>query len=1050
MPRKGSTRETSPGNGDMDPLFFKHFCDTMPDPVWLKDLEGRFLYVNKAMCAKILKCRQPRTALGKTESYFAGKARREGYRHDIDRMSEASDRAVYESQKADNFYEYGFIHNKFYYFEIYKSPLVDGEGKVRGLFGLAKDITAYTAAGEELEKYETQYRSIFENALEGIFQTTGDGKFLSVNPAMARMFGYVAPEEMLGVTGGIQDTFFVNTDQGVEFLSHLERNGLVEDYRVEVYRKDSKKAWIAINAWAVLGPDSSLLCYEGTVENITDRKRSEEAINNERKRFEMVFREIPFGLVLIDTWGTFKYVNQKFVEIFGYTTKDVPNGRTWFRKVYPEASYRHMVVAEWKGDEALSQAGQRSARIYNVVCGDGTTKIVRFISVRLPTEEFLMTCEDVTQKRIAEEALKNSERRLADIVSYLPDPTMVIDRSGVVIAWNRSMEVLTGLPARDIAGKGEYEYAIPFYRQRRPILVDLALAPDDDSIGKRYPFVERDGDTLTTELFVPTFGKSGAYLWARAKPLYDVTGSIVGAIETIRDVTEMKLAEIGIRQSEAKYRALFDESIDAIYISTPDGRLTDINPAGMRLFGYHSKEELLQIDVGKDLYYDEGARAILLEKLNRESFVSAYEINMKRKDGQRMVVSLNAAVDTDEEGNVIAYRGTMRDITKLKALEQQLLESQKMETVGRLAGGIAHDFNNMLNVILGNAQLAKMRLPAEGKPHDYVAAIERAVRKAADFVKQLLAVSRRQMLNTQVVSMNDVIADFSKMVNRVIGENIEMNFIPSVRMPFVKVDVAQINQVLLNLVVNARDSMSKGGVLTIMTSMEKVVEGGELLHADLEPGNYVVLTVSDTGEGIDREVMDHMFEPFFTTKKQGEGTGLGLSVVYGIVKQHGGYVKVESVREKGTSFRIYLPAAAEVKRAEADEKSVVCGGNETIFVVEDDLVLRGIAADILGALGYAVIVASDGEAAVKLFEEKSGDIDLVLLDVVMPKLEGTEVHRHIKKIKQSTPVLFVTGYSLERIDENFMKENNVEVLQKPYSMEVLSQKVREILDGRKG
>lgn len=924
MPRKSPVRKRSTENADINTLFFKHFCDAIPDPVWLKDREGRFLYVNNAMCTKVLGCRHPGTALGKTQEYFADRARKKGYRYDMDRMIEASDRAVYESGKAGNFYEYGFIHGRFYYFEIFKGPLIGSKGELQGLYGLAKDITAYTAPGEELERYEEQYRSIFEDALEGIFQVSGDGKILSVNPALAEMFGYSSPEEMLEATGGMTETFFADAVKGEEFMRRLESAELVEDNMVKACRGDNEALWIAVSARAVPGPDGSLLCYEGTVKNITERKLAEEAIRAERKRFEMVLREIPFGLLMIDTRGTFKRVNQKFVEIFGYDLKDIPDGRTWFRKVYPDRSYRHMVISDWKQDHAFEQPGQRSARIYRVACKDGGVKIVRFISVRLPTEEFLLACEDITQKKISEEALENSERRLADIVSYLPDPTLVIDRSGVVIAWNRSMEVLTGARASDVLGKGNFEYAIPFYRQRRPILADLALTPGNDLIRSQYPFVEKDGDTFTTELFVQTFGESGAYLWAKAKPLYDVSGKVVGAIETIRD------------------------------------------------------------------------------------------------------------------------------ITKMKALEQQLLEAQKMETVGRLAGGIAHDFNNMLNVILGNAQLAKMKMPHEDKTREYIGSIEQAVHKAADFVKQLLAVSRRQMLNTQVVSMNDVIADFSKMVNRVIGENIEMTFVPSVRQPLVSIDVAQINQVLLNLVVNARDSMPKGGSLTIMTFVENVAEGAELFDTGLPGGSYVVLTVSDTGRGIEKEVIDHVFEPFFTTKKQGEGTGLGLSVVYGIVRQHGGHIKVESASGAGTSFRIYLPVATDVKHAEEREHEEITGGRETIFVVEDDIVLSDIASDILSALGYTVLVAPDGEAAVAMFEEKGPSIDLVILDVVMPKMEGTEVYRNIKRMRPSTPVLFVTGYGLERIDENFLNENDVEILYKPYSLEVLGRKVREILDGRAG
>ncbi|MDD5007649.1 MAG: PAS domain S-box protein, partial [Syntrophorhabdaceae bacterium] len=512
---------------------------------------------------------------------------------------------------------------------------------------------------------------------------------------------------------------------------------------------------------------------------------------------------------------------------------------------------------------------------------------------------------DITRYVTAQRALEDSQRRLADIVNYLPDATMVIDRAGKVIAWNKSMEKFTGIRAEDIVGAGDYEYAIPFYGQRRPILVDLALNIGDKTIEEQYPSVAREGDTLLTELFVPTFGQRGAYIWAKAKPLYDISGDIVGAIETVRDITETRLGEEAIRQSAEKYRTLFEESLDVIFITTPGGNLIDINPAGVKLFGYDSKEEFLKVDIGNDLYLSEADRHFYRKTIEKEGHVNGFELTLKKKDGRKVTVSLNATAVFDEKGKIMAYRGTMRDITNLKLLEQQLLESQKMETLGRLAGGIAHDFNNILNIILGGAQLIKMKTTFDEKTNGYLSSIEKAVFRASDFVKQLLAFSRRQTLNFEVVSLNDIVADFTKMVNRVIGENIEMKIVPAANMTKINVDIAQVHQILLNLVVNARDSMAEGGTLTISTSSEIVDEEFCLAHVDAKPGSYAVLTVSDTGEGIDPETVKKIFEPFFTTKRSGGGTGLGLSVVYGIVKQHGGFVTVESKIGKGTIFGVY-------------------------------------------------------------------------------------------------------------------------------------------------
>jgi CheY-like chemotaxis protein/two-component sensor histidine kinase len=354
----------------------------------------------------------------------------------------------------------------------------------------------------------------------------------------------------------------------------------------------------------------------------------------------------------------------------------------------------------------------------------------------------------------------------------------------------------------------------------------------------------------------------------------------------------------------------------------------------------------------------------------------------------------------------------------------------------------------MLGVILGNTQLAKLHTSPESRIYEYCSTIEKATARAADFVKQLLAFSSRQVLELKAVDLEEALVSFTKMIQRVIGEHIDMNMILSPELPKIKADVTQINQVLLNLVVNARDAMSEGGKLTLETYAAQISREYSSFYPDLEPGDYVVLSVTDTGCGIPRNNMNKIYEPFFTTKTS--GSGLGLSVVYGIVKQHKGFINVYSEPDKGTTFKVYIPSIGEagVENGDAVEISIK-GGDETILIVEDDEDMRKIVSEILQSLGYNIIIASNGEEGLEIFTERHDEIDFVILDVVMPKLGGREVYEGIKKIKPDVACLFVTGYSLNGSHTDFILEEGIEVLQKPYSFEDIAVKIRGALDKRK-
>ncbi len=449
--------------------------------------------------------------------------------------------------------------------------------------------------------------------------------------------------------------------------------------------------------------------------------------------------------------------------------------------------------------------------------------------------------------------------------------------------------------------------------------------------------------------------KDGREICVELSLFSEIVADKLRIIGIFHDITERKNTLEALQRSETKYRKLFEETKDVVFISTPGGQFIDINNAGVELFGYRSKKEILKINISKDLYWDPIDRRDFKKEMERHGFVKSYEMNMKRKDGQKVVVSITA-----------------------------------------------------------------------------------------DIVEQLLVFGRHMQFSVNIVDMNEVVNDFVKTIHNIIGENIETRTIFASKPPRVKIDVARMNQVLLNLVLNAKEAMSESGVLTIeVTASNLVVRDGTYPNA--KPGKYVVLTVSDTGAGIDEETIKNIFEPFFTTYSSEEKKGLGLCVVYGIVKQHGGFVDVSSKPGQGTQFKVYLPLVSEWIKAEKAPSQEVVGGSETILIAEDEAALRDITAHILKTLGYKVFSASDGVEAVALFKENAQEIDIVVLDVAMPGMNGRETYREIQAIQAGIPVLFMTGYSLDSVQTNFIREEGFDVIQKPFTLASLGKKVREVL-----
>ena len=660
------------------------------------------------------------------------------------------------------------------------------------------------------------------------------------------------------------------------------------------------------------------------------QKKDDEAIRNSEDRLRILFNGINESVFVHDgpengIPGSFIDVNEPACLRLGYsrnelltmrpididapeTVADVPR---MMERLYAKGN------ALWEGVHVRKDGSRIPVEIGNCLA---------YLEGR---QVIISTVRDITERRRLGAEFRENRKRLADIVNFLPDATFAIDKEKRVIIWNKAMEEMTGVPAAEMIGKGDYAYTIPFYGEARPQLMDLIFM-DHGDVAARYPKISREGDCFTTEVFCNAlYDNKGAWVFAKASPLHDQTGNIVGAIESIRDITERKRAE-----------------------------------------------------------------------------------------------------------------------AEREKLQAQLLQAQKMESVGRLAGGVAHDFNNMLQAITGNAEVALVKIDPSHPLHDNLSEILKVALRSADLTRQLLAFARKQTISPKVLDLNETISGMLKMLQRLVGEDIDFSWKPALNLWSVKIDPSQIDQILVNLCVNARDAISGVGAVTIETQNVRLDQAYCKPHPECIPGEYVRIAVSDTGMGIDKNMLNLIFEPFFTTKEIGKGTGLGLATIYGIVKQNDGFIYVYSEPGQGTTFRIYLPRT-EGNMAETDTsaaKQRITDGTETILLVEDDESILDIGKVVLERFGYRVLAAHNPNSALTLVNNYPGRIHLLITDVIMPEMNGQELGRRLHGSHPELKVIFISGYTANVIAHHGVLNKGINFLQKPFSVLTLVEKVREVLD----
>ena len=815
-------------------------------------------------------------------------------------------------------------------------PLVVG-GKQLGSFAMYEDISERRRAEEARRQAEEKFRSLFENAVEGIFQTTVDGRYLSVNPALSRMCGYSSPEEMMAEVRDVGRTVYADPQCREEFKRLIQERGVIEGFEYQIRRKDGAKIWISENAHAVRDDGRRIVSYEGTVEDISERKRSE----LERQ----VTTEIIHSVNITDN------LDDLLKMIHGALRKVLYAENCFVALYEPSTAMFHFPFFVDRYDVAPPpQKVGRSCTAYVYYTGR---------AMLIPQSMF---------DRLAEEG-----------------------------------EVeLVGTPSPSWLG-------VPLRTPAATIGVLVVQHYEDENA-----YTERDLEFLSS-----------------------VGGQIALAIDR-------KRADARVRESEARLRVLVEQLPAVLWTVDKDLRFTSCVGAGLTRLGLKPNQV-----VGMSLfeYFDTPDQTFLPIAAHRRAVAGEpVTFHVEWKGGS---YACHAEPLRDAEGRVHGAICMSLDVTDRKQLEEQLRQAQKMEAVGRLAGGIAHDFNNLLMVIQGYADLLLDRLPEGDALRRNAEQIQMAGQRATSLTRQLLAFSRKQMLAPKILNVHSVVSDMEKILRRLIGEDIQLETASPADLWLVKADRSQIEQVIMNLAVNARDAMPTGGRLTIETGNVELDSSFTHHSIVLAPGKYVMLAVTDNGCGMDAKTQAHIFEPFFTTKEKGKGTGLGLATVYGIVKQSGGYVWVYSEPGRGTSFKIYLPRIEEEAYQPAKERQpqskVTQRGSETVLLVEDEDGVRQLAREYLEASGYTVIEAADGHAALELVARTAGPIHLLMTDVVMPSVSGRELAERIEKLRPGIKVLYMSGYTDQAVVHHGILESDAVLLQKPFTLATLAEKLREIL-----
>ncbi len=888
---------------------------------------------------------------------------------------------------------------------------------------------------ESTERGLARLRGVVASMSDGLVVADPKGQILDYNPAALHLHGFDKPGDDGALIQNFASTFEFSVPGGPPLaysewpLVRVLRGESIKDRELRVRRLDIGAEWIiSYSGVPVFAPDGSIELGVLTLHDVTERRRAEGEARKNADLLRAVADVTPDAIFIKDRAGRYLLFNPAAAKFVGKPAADVVGGDD--TDLFDSAGAR--LVKE--RDIRVMESGQGETE-EEVLTAAGVTRT--YLATKAPFRDdrgeiigVIGISRDISDRKRAEESLIASEERFRTFMDHSPASAWITDAEGKITYLSATYRKMFHLPPGDWNGQTAFDL---FPREMAQVYIDHDRT------------VTLSGKVL--EIIEPGLrpdGTHGEFLVYKFP--FPMADGAIGIGGVALDITDRKRAEEALLLRDRAIQAV----TQGILITDPsqtDNPIIYASPGFERLTGYSQAEVL-----GKNCRFLQGPETdqvtiAQMRAVIQEGRGCSVEILNYRKDGSTFWNLLHISpVQTDTK--VTHFVGVQTEVTQRRMLEEQFRQAQKMEAVGQLAGGIAHDFNNLLTVINGYSEVVLDMLPKDHPTYKLVAEIPKAGERAAGLTRQLLAFSRKQVLSPVILDLNAIVANLEKILRRVIGEDVELHAVRQLKLGHVNADAGQVEQVLMNLAVNARDAMPTGGKVTIETKNVILDEEYCRTHTHVSPGYYVLLAVSDTGHGMTEEIRRHIFEPFFTTKEKGKGTGLGLAMVHGFVKQSGGHIEVYSEPEVGASFKIYLPCvdAPSQTTEPHHESSRVTRGSETILVAEDEEAVRSLSCVILQTYGYTVLEAANGSEALRVAEAHKGIIHLLVTDVVMPRLGGRQLSEQLLALRPTMKALFLSGYTDDAVVRNGILHENVNFLQKPFSSLSFVRKVREVLD----